>query len=356
MKKLLLASLLSLALVLCACGGDDPGNTVPAEGGVTVTDMAGRTVTVPAGEGQIYTTGQVSTILLYTLAPDALLGWNYALNDAEKAFILPEYHDLPVFGMGDAVNPEAVAAAAPRFVLAGGPITDSNIADAEALQAQLGIPVVMVSDALTDCPEAFRLIGRLIGREDQAEALAAFAEKTFADMEAAVATVPADQRVSVYYGNGEQSLNTSPAGSVSSQVIEMAGAVNVAALEAGDGSRMDISKEQILAWDPDVVILNGEPKSGFSGGEAVAAFCGDPDYARLTAVEKGRVYACPKAPFSWIDRPPGPNRLIGLYWAFAGFYPDYADFDIRDITAEFYRLFYHTELTGEQVDSLLAAE
>ena len=84
-----------------------------------ITDMAGRTVTVPAAEEikSIFSAGPVSAIFLYMAAPDKLLGWNYELNDTEKSIILEEYHDIPNFGMGDAVNYEAVIAANPTIAV-----------------------------------------------------------------------------------------------------------------------------------------------------------------------------------------------------------------------------------------------
>ena len=59
--------------------------------------------------------------------------------------------------------------------------------------------------------------------------------------------VPEDKKVRIYYGNGEDSLETAPAGSAHGQIIDMVNAVNVADLEMGEGSRVQISAEQLLA-------------------------------------------------------------------------------------------------------------
>ena len=89
-----------------------------------ITDMAGRKVTVPAAEDieSVFSTGPVAAIFMYMVAPDKLLGWNYELNDVEKSIILEKYHDLPNFGMGDAINYEAVIAANPTIALNCGKI------------------------------------------------------------------------------------------------------------------------------------------------------------------------------------------------------------------------------------------
>ena len=231
----------------------------------------------------------------------------------------------------------------------------NQVMETSGLQEQLGIPVVVLNGDLDQSAAAFRFLGEILGEEEQAEALATYAEDTLAWLETAVASVPEDAKVTVYYGNGETSLNTAPAGSSHAQVLDMVGAINVANLEAGSGSRIDVSKEQVLEWNPEVVILNGEPKEDFTANAAVEAFISDPDYATVGAVQNNQVYGSPKTPFSWIDRPPGPNRLICLRWAFSVIYPDYADYDMDTVTREFYQLFYHMDLTDEQMELLMTA-
>lgn len=58
-------------------------------------------------------------------------------------------------------------------------------------------------------------------------------------------------------------------------------------------------------------------------------------------------------PFGWVDRPPSLNRIIGLDWMAATFYPDRHQIDLRARTRDFYRLWYHLDLTDAQLDRLL---
>lgn len=315
-----------------------------------ITDMAGRTMTVPTEIESVFSTGSVAAIYLYTIVPDRLLGWNYELNDIEKSIILDEYETLPNFGMGDSVNYEAVIEANPTIALNVGTINDAMISDCDDLSEKLGIPVVAVDGDLNAAPEAYRFLGDLFGVEDDAEKLAAYAEETFEDIENM--DVPEEEKVRIYYGNGEDSLETAPAGSSHADIIEMVNAVNVADLELGDGSRVQISAEQLLAWDPDVIIVNGEPKSNMTGNSAAEAILNNPDYASLKAVQNGQVYGTPNAPFSWVDRPPGPNRIIGIRWLSGLIYPDYLNFDVDEEVKEFFSLFYHVDLTDEQLENL----
>lgn len=319
-----------------------------------ITDMAGRKVTVPAAENieSVFSAGPVAAIFLYMVAPDKLLGWNYELNDVEKSIILDKYQDLPNFGMGDAVNYEAVIAANPTIAINSGKINDAMVSDCDALSESLGIPVVAVDNELNNSAEAFRFMGELLGVEDHAEELAQYAEQVFTDINA-LSDIPEEKKVSVYFGNGEDSLETAPRGSQHAQILDVINAVNVADLELGDGSRVQISAEQLLAWDPDVIVVNGEPKADKSGSSAAEDILSNPDYASLKAVQDQKVYGTPNAPFSWVDRPAGPNRLIGMRWFSALIYPKYIKCDINEEIHKFFDLFYHVDLSDEQLENVL---
>ena len=319
-----------------------------------ITDMAGRKVTVPTAENieSVFSAGPVAAIFLYMVAPDKLLGWNYELNDVEKSIILDKYQDLPNFGMGDAVNYEAVIAANPTIAINSGKINDAMVSDCDALSESLGIPVVAVDNELNNSAEAFRFMGELLGVEDHAEELAQYAEQVFTDINA-LSDIPEEKRVSVYFGNGEDSLETAPRGSQHAQILDAINAVNVADLELGDGSRVQISAEQLLAWDPDVIVVNGEPKADKSGSSAAEDILSNPDYASLKAVQDQKVYGTPNAPFSWVDRPAGPNRLIGMRWFSALIYPEYIKCDINEEIHKFFDLFYHVDLSDEQLENVL---
>lgn len=319
-----------------------------------ITDMAGRKVTVPTAENieSVFSAGPVAAIFLYMVVPDKLLGWNYELNDVEKSIILDKYQDLPNFGMGDAVNYEAVIAANPTIAINSGKINDAMVSDCDALSESLGIPVVAVDNELNNSAEAFRFMGELLGVEDHAEELAQYAEQVFTDINV-LSDIPEEKKVSVYFGNGEDSLETAPRGSQHAQILDAINAVNVADLELGDGSRVQISAEQLLAWDPDVIVVNGEPKADKSGSSAAEDILSNPDYASLKAVQDQKVYGTPNAPFSWVDRPAGPNRLIGMRWFSALIYPEYIKCDINEEIHIFFDLFYHVDLSDEQLENVL---
>ena len=73
----------------------------------------------------------------------------------------------------------------------------------------------------------------------------------------------------------------------------------------------------------------------------------------MKAVQNQKVYGIPNAPFGWVDRPMGPNRLIGIRWFSALIYPDYITGDVEDEIREFFKDFYHVDLTDEEMENLL---
>lgn len=359
MKRWIAAVLAAcLALSLAACSPAESSTSTSTSTPTStenqshiITDMAGREVDLGTETiEKVYCTDPVGSITLYTLAPDMLLGWNYEFNDVEKPYILPEYQDLPVYGMGDAVNLEAIIADAPELCIQMGSTDEAAVEKADQLSNQLGIPVLVMSSALEDSAEVYRLLGDALGEEQQAEKLAAYAEQM---LQLAEENQP-EQAPTIYYGNGVDSLETAPEGSVSAEVFEVLGADNVAKLEVESGSRIGISSEQLLSWDPEYIFVNGEPKQDLTGGAAAQSILQDPLYSNLQAVQNGNVYGIPKAPFAWVDRPMGPNRLIGISWVGSILYPDVYGGDLQQNVKDFYQLFYHIELTDEQLQQLMA--
>lgn len=63
-------------------------------------------------------------------------------------------------------------------------------------------------------------------------------------------------------------------------------------------------------------------------------------------------YEVPGAPYNWISRPPGPNRIVGINWMGQLLYPEYFDNDIVEETKEFYELFYRYELSDDEVQEI----
>ncbi len=234
--------------------------------------------------------------MVYTLAPKKLAGWVTEPSKSAAEFLLPDSVALPTYGRltgrgGDA-NMEVVLQAKPDIVLDIGTINDTYIDLANKVQEQTGIPYILIDGSFDKTAGTYRLLGELLGEQARAELLAAYADKTLAQLADTLSKVPADQRPTAYYGRGDEGLETGLSGSINVEILAAAGATNVAAA-AGEGGLTDVSLEQILAWNPDVVIA---ARASFA--EAALA---NPDWAPIKAVADKAVYVAPSLPFGWID-------------------------------------------------------
>lgn len=313
-----------------------------------VTDSAGRQVELPARVERIYAAGPPASILVFAIAPDKLIGWTSAWREAERPFIARRYADLPTLGRltgrGNTANVEVVMGAKPDVIIDYGTVSPMLASLADRVQQQTGIPYLLLDGDFDRMVESILQFGRIAGEEKRAEALARYTQETIAEIGRRVTRVPADRQPRVYYGRGPQGLNTGLAGSINTESIEQLGAVNVAA-ELGKGGLVQVSVEQVLRWNPDVIITI-DPNF-------YALAPRHPVWSTLPAVKAGRIHLAPAVPFGWIDFPPSINRLIGLRWLARILYPQAFPEDLRPIVRDFYTRCYHQAPSEAQLDQLL---
>ena len=312
-------------------------------------DSAGRHVIVPEKIERVYAAGPPASIIVYTLAPEKLIGWNRRLHPAEKTFMPRRYVDLPVLGRltgrGNTANIEIVLKANPDIILDYGSISETYKSLADRVQEQTGIPYLLIDGSFNNVVPAYRLLGDLLGKKRRAERLASYAEHTLANAIDLVDKIPASRRPRVYYGRRRDGLETGLGGSINVEILELLGAINVAANAASGKGLASVSMEQILKWNPEVILTL--EKHFF---ESLAS---DPLWRHVQAVQNGRVYLAPRLPFGWFDRPPSVNRLIGVKWLTSVLYDEDANHNILRDTREFYRLFYHIDLSDDQLNQLI---
>jgi len=315
----------------------------------TVTDSAGRKVEVPDRVGKVFAAGPPASILLYMLAPEAMTGWPDPPRAEERPYIAPPYRDLPALGRltgrGGTANLEVVLKTKPDLILDFGSVKDTYVSLADNVQAQTGLPYILIDGRFEATPKALRVLGNVLGLEERGEKLAAYVEKTFAGIDAVLAATPPDKRPRVYLARGPDGLETGVVGSINTEIIERAGGRNVMAA-AGQSGLVRASMEQVIVADPEIILT--WDRNFF---ERVKT---DPLWAGIRAVREKGVYLAPTAPFGWIDRPPSLNRVIGLKWLAGLFHPDRLGHDLRATTRAFYRLFYHVSPSDAELDTLIA--
>lgn len=324
----------------------------------TIVDDVGRSVTIPSADRlqRVYFTSPLAQIFCFTVAPD-LIGGTCAVFDAEQLEFLPEgTGDLTNMGSlsgGGTIDREALMYKDIQMVfsISGTDLTDVNVSDAEKLQEQTGIPVVLIDGSFSIIGDSYRLLGECLGRQRRAEELAVYLEDIYRRVREAVSRVPESERVTYYYAEGPEGLQTEPTASQHSLAFLEAGGVNVVegvGVTAG-GGMSNVSLEKVLLWDPDYIITWDFELRG--GAEKLIRTSSE--WAGCKAVREGRVYAMPNLPFAFCDRPPGVNRFMGIQWLANLWYPDYYDVDMVDVTREFYSKCYWRDITEEQARRVL---
>jgi iron complex transport system substrate-binding protein len=324
-------------------------------GARSFTDLTGRKVTVPDQVRKVFCMSPACQVLMYTLAPDLLLGWNYVPTPGEKALLVEPYKNLPVlggwFGRNNTGNLEEIMKVHPDVMISIADPASHSVE--ERAQAQTGVPVIIGDWNLEKLADDYRMLGELTGRQARAKELADYCTTTLAGIKAKVAKIPKAQRRSVYYAEGPKGLNTDPTGSAHAESIVYAGGRNVAEVPADHGfGEVPVSMEQIFTWNPEVIIAGYDHEQ--SPGAFYSSVWSDPMWRQVQAVKTHAVYEAPQFPFNWIDRPPSVNRIIGIRWLANTFYPNLFHEDMRAETRRFYKLFYHRDLSEVELNQLLA--
>jgi iron complex transport system substrate-binding protein len=313
----------------------------------TVTDGAGRAVPVPARVERVFPAGPPAAIMLYTLAPAMLIGWPRANRAEEREFLLPDIGTRPevgrITGRGNTANLEVVLALKPDLILDVGSVTGTYVSLADRVHQQTGIPYALLDGRFDNTAAAYRTLGTLVGRPDTGEDFARHTEETMRTITGRIGAVPRERRPRVYYARGPRGLETGLGGSINVETIELL-AQNVAG--GTRGGLAAVSIEQVLLWNPEVVITIDR--------DFAASVFNDPAWAPVAAVRARRVHLSPKLPFGWVDFPPCVNRLIGLWWLAKILYPQLFPEDLRTLTRDFYARFYHITPSDAQIERVLA--
>lgn len=330
-------------------------SSVQTEGSKNITDMAGRTVTVPGTVNNVVATSPPMTTVLYMIAPDKLKAVNFQWTDDELKYVPSQYANYPVvggwYGAQDGSYEEFIASEPDVVIESIDESGDGDIATVKERQEKFGsIPVVAVNDTtnVEKVDSSITFMGEIIGAQDKAKQLTDFNDKYLDIVHDRASKLSDSDKKTVYYAQGDDGLQTSPSHSTHGQLIDLIGGKNVAdaANQANTTSGIQVSIEQVISWNPDIIITN-DP-------EFYASVYSDSNWASINAVKNKEVYLSPQSPFKWFDRPVGANMIIGVPWTAKIIYPeDYTDIDMVSATKEFYGNFYHFDLSDDEAKQIL---
>lgn len=352
-----LAGAAACGLSLAGCGGKQISNKVvklreAAEAGDGSAwffqDSVGRKVPLPSEVKTVAPSGPYAQLMLIQMVPERMLGLSSTFSETQRSYFPECVWNLPVFGKlyggkNANLNFEEIIKADPDVIIDVGEQKNDIAADLDDVQTQTGLPVIYVNALLENMPAAYETLGEVLGVQDKAREMAAFTQDVLdlaADNRAAVRK----SGLRVMYAGGEYGLEVKQGGTSHTAVLETVGLEPVG--EAVSSSSGEVSIEQVLNWDPDVVLL--APYSYYPG------IYSDGVWQKASAVKNNHVYEVPGEPYSWIDQPPSVQQVLGVLWLGNLLFPELYDMDMVQVTREYYAMFWGCELSDDDARRLLA--
>lgn len=294
---------------------------------VTVTDQAGREVTIEKEPSSIVSGYYISSSLLIALGlKDKVVGIE-AKADKRPIYKLaaPEMTELPNVGTAKEFNLEACAALSPDLV-----ILPMKLKDAAQSLTDLGITVLLVNPESQDLlTEMINTIATATNTNSEAAKLLAYIDSQKAILTSALSGVEPE---SVYLAGNSSFLSTAGPSMYQSSIIELAGGKN-AADSITDTYWAEISYEQLLAWDPSYIIIASDAEY------TIDDVMNNPNLAECTAVKNSHVYAIP-GDVEALDSPV-PAGILASVWLAGILHPDQVPTDTYTTEmTNYYETFY----------------
>jgi len=259
----------------------------------------------------------------------------------------PATQDIPsdIVGDGFMPNVEALLTVDPDLVLQWGTRGPDIVQPLEAA----GLTVATLRYGREeDAAEWIGMMGMVLGQEERSTAILDWRAEALDAMQTRAAGIADEDRPrTLYFLRYLSSLRVAGEGTYNDFWMELGGGNNVA--DDDFQGFNDVNAEQIIAWDPEVIFLNGfeeelSPEDVYS----------NPLFADLSAVQNRRVYKLPIGGYRWDP----PNQESPLTWAWVGslLHPDQPVDGLRDEISARYEMLYGQTPSAEDIDAILRVE
>jgi len=259
-------------------------------------------------------------------------------------------------GIGQAVAPKGPAAINIEELLLARPDivfvpaeTARNRGEAEKLET-FHLPYLVVDfNTVAGQQQTIEMVGKAIGAEDRARQYIEYYRTCIDRVQSAVTSIPKDRRVRVYQATVE-ATRTYGINSLPADWMRLTGIVDVTIdqpLLLQDGEQ-HASLEQILLWDPDVILTN-EPGVADNIRH-------DPQWATLKAVKEKKVYPMPIGISRW-GHPGSLETPLAMLWTAKIAYPErFTEIDLKEETELFYKKFFGIELSEDLYSQIMSGK
>jgi len=345
--RILLAGIIligaAIAIVAVVAMPTTAGQT-STDGTRIITDMAGNTVTIPANISRIAITccGGATHEVMVLGGSGMIVAQPAKCVMPQLRVMQPRFGNVTDAGSFDEVNVEEILTLRPDLVIASVTSEKGNAKIRES-----GIPVVTVMTGrgnMSLMKREFAMIGEVLGKKSDADALLAYWDEKLSLVQQRVSQIPPNEKKRVYYMLGK-TTHTNGGAWWGQEYITAAGGINVA---EDLGTNRDTSLEQVVKWDPEVIIISSNEGTFIPVGDVR----NNAQLGSIAAVKNHQLYPCPIGSFWW-DRP-SPEAPLGILWLAKTLYPEqFSDINLRAETQEFYQTFYHYALTDTEYEAFL---
>lgn len=286
-------------------------------------------------------------VCLYGYSEEMMATSNNVLRSNFLKEMCPAVRNAVNVKISGTMNAESILAINAELIFVD--LTMYSDADERAKLDTMGIPYVVVDFVdMESQMEAALVVGKALGCDEEAERYVSYYRVAIASVGKVLETHPERKEYRVYHSVNEVT-RTDASGSLGAEWTAAAGAVNVStdASLTSDGDKTIASVEQILVWDPEVIICN---EAGVDD-----EILGDPRFAGVDAVCNGRVYQIPVG----VTRYGHSNSIetpLAVYWLAKTLYPDLFAYSIEDKIREFYLEFFDYEVSDETVAAILRGD
>jgi len=329
----------------------------------TVVDQNGNTITLPATIERVAITSPWPLPSVYALfmgSGERIVGIHPAVQSAaEFSFLMRVAPQLATADtgwiQGTTINIEALMNLNPCVVF----IPAGNEAQRSALESA-GIPAVAfsVSIAQWNTIETInlwvQLLGEIFGDELKADYITSHGRMVEEMVLSRTRTIPQAERprTLILFRYDYTQMQTMGPGHFGQYWLDTTGAISVSEGFPSTPMLFNINMEQVLAWDPEVILItNFSPAlaSDFLEGEARVF---NDDWSAVRAVRDRRVYKFPMGMYRWY--PPSSDSPLTLLWLAQTLHPElFADIDLHQEIRDFYQRFYGLTLTDADLHLML---
>ena len=352
MKKIIILLLiLALIAVAGACTIDTAvSESTDDQAMITVTDFVGREVAIPDTVDRVAAlyspTGHITVMLGH--GESIVATSNGILRDKLLHEICPAVKDaVPVKISTDFNIEELVALGVDVVFIPYDMYTDHNT---KTVLDEFDLPYLVTDfNSIEDHQELILLLGEVFDEQEEAEAFCEYYDQIIAMTNSMLAELPEEDRIRVYHSMNE-AVNTVAEDTLPHQWMEIAKGINVS-LDGDlmlDGDKYYATLEDILAWNPQVILSNVE--------ETTQYIMTQPAWENIEAVKNGRVYQMPVGVSRWGHKT-SIETPLAIVWTAKTLYPEYCQqIDIEASIKEFYLEFFETELDDQQVNDILSGQ